>query len=92
MSQHRWGEVGDLGVVEVGEPFGARKLGLIHQPDAAAGLSFVAFSGQHLGQDALWERRCLAAAAASCPAWGADGGQLQGFRCGSDGSLSGRIG
>src|SRR5881396_1589411 len=69
MSQDGGGEVGDAGVVEVGEPFGARELGLMDQPDPAPGVSFVAFSGQHPARNALCDRRCLTAAAASWEAW-----------------------
>ena len=47
------GEVGDAGVVEVGEPFGARELGLVDQPDPAPGVPVVAFGGQHLGEERL---------------------------------------
>src|SRR4029453_3603959 len=59
------GEVGDTGVVEVGEPFGARELGLVDQPDPAASHSAVRTSARN----ALCDRRCFAAAVASCPAW-----------------------
>jgi hypothetical protein len=47
------GEIGDAGVVEVGEPFGAWELGFVDQPDPAAGVAFVAFGGQRLGQKRL---------------------------------------
>ena len=59
MRQGGWGEVGDAGVVEVGEPFGARELGLVNQPDPAAGVAFVAFGGEHLGQERLVRQALL---------------------------------
>jgi hypothetical protein len=53
MAEDGWGEVGDSGVVEVGEPFGAREFGFLDQPDPAAGLPLVTFSGERLGQERL---------------------------------------
>jgi hypothetical protein len=53
MAEGGWGELGDAGVVEVGEPFGAREFGLVDQSDAAAGVSFVAFGGSAEVSDLL---------------------------------------
>ena len=59
MAEDGGGEVGDAGVVEVGEPFGARELGFMDQPDAAPGVPFVAFGGQHLSEERLMRQALL---------------------------------
>ena len=92
MAEGGGGEVGDPGVIEVGEPFGARELGLVDEPDAAAGVSFVAFGGQYLGQERLMREALLGRCGRQVPELAADGGQLQRFRCCCDGGVSGRLG
>ena len=79
-------------MVEVGEPFGARELGFMDEPDAAPGVPFVAFGGQHLSEERLMRQALLGRSGGQLPGLSADGGQLQGFRCGCDGGVGGRLG
>ena len=59
MAEDGRGEVGDPGVVEVAESFGAREFRLVDEPDPAPSVPLVAFSGQHLGQERLMSQALL---------------------------------
>lgn len=92
MGQGGWGQVGDVGGVEVLQSFEAGKPGFLDPADAAAGLAVVALGGEHLGQvGAVGESFARSCLGDRC-GLRADGGQPEGSAGRGDGGLGGGLG
>ena len=76
--QGRRGQVGQRGVVEVGEAFGAGELRLVDPADPAAGVAVVALGGEHLGEEGAVGQPFPGGGLGDPAGLGADGGQPQG--------------
>src|SRR5215203_6502446 len=73
VAQGRLRQVGQQGGVEVGQPFGARKYGLVDPPEPAAGVAFVAFGGEYVGEERLVGEPLLDGRVGHRDRFGADG-------------------
>jgi hypothetical protein len=92
VGQGRRRQVGQPGGVEVGESFGARELGLVDPADPAAGVAFIAFGGEHLGQKCLVGQALFGRGFGDADGLVADRGQGKGSAGGVDRGLGRGVG